>query len=348
MSFKTSTGRVSTGSVLRNGYSANGKISFDPRMVDRRGIWNAADLVTIGKCIFCSAENYSEVALRSDGLAIQECASCGLAFIDPRPSPSQLAAYYSDGYFCGERDFFHGKNYCLARDQSVSAGEVTGYREIVANFDLQGKTVLDVGCASGALLCLLREHKTKEVIGIDSAEYPVSFGIEHYGLDLRRATLEQAQLPSASFDLVTLIDLIEHVEDLHNFLREVRRVLKPAGNIFIITPNYLAYSFARNRWTCLYKDFEHLQYFGEQSLREVCGQIGWSLMKCWTDSAPFRTYEYPRLYKHGVHRLLHPGVSVRNGIAQFRYKRAAANQPLLGVNLNAIIRLQESKSFLPS
>lgn len=208
----------------------------------------------------------------------------------------------------------------------------------MANFRLKDKTVLDIGCASGALLYLLKAQQAKEVIGIDSAEYPVSFGKEKYGLDLRSVALEAAQLPGSYFDLITLIDVIEHVEDLNTFLSELGRVIKPGGYIFIITPNYLAYEFAGRQWTCLFKDFEHLQYFCEQSLNQVCEMFGWRLLKWWTDTVPFRTYEYPRLYKFGLHRVLHPSLAFKNRIRENRYNWAARKQNVVGGSLNAVLQ----------
>lgn len=324
--------------------SRNGTL-FEPRVVERLGIWNVADLVSVGKCFFCNNEGGREVAVRQDGLVIHECAGCGLAYVDPKPSPEQLVQYYTDGYFSGAKDFFHGKDYCLERDKGIRDRTVTGYREIITHLDLEGKAVLDVGCASGALLCLLRQRRASELVGIDSAEYPIAFGIEHYALDLRCSSLETAQLPSAHFDLVTLIDVIEHVENLNSFMVEVRRVLKPGGHLFIITPNYLSYSLARQDWSCLYKDFEHLQYFSEQSLREVCASVGIRLLKSWSDSIPFRTLEYPHLYKSGVHRLLHPWVAAQNSLAQIRYRQAVATQAWAGSNLIAILRAPEIETY---
>ncbi|MCU1265063.1 MAG: hypothetical protein JWM21_1381 [Acidobacteria bacterium] len=317
-------------------YSTNGL--FDLRLVARRQIWAADELVRVGRCLFCGNEDCPEVAIRQDGLVIHECSVCGLAYIDPRPGPEQLARYYSDGYFNGAKDFFQNKDYCLERDNAIRTEAVTGYREIVNHLDISGKRVLDIGCASGALLYLMRECGAGEVVGIDSAAYPIAFGIENYGLDLRCSDLENARLPDAHFDLITLIDVIEHVENLPSLLSELRRVLRPGGHVFIVTPNYLGYFLARDKWTCLYKDFEHLQYFSEQSLREVFRSVGIRLLKFWTESVPFRTFGYPHLYRSGIHRLLHPLVAAKNTLAQTRYKRAMATQLYAGSNLIAVLQ----------
>ena len=78
--------------------------------------------------LFCGSRDSHEAAIRKDGLVIKECSNCGLAFVDPRPSPRQLAQYYDVGYFNGAKDFFHGKDYCLERDKSIRTGAVTGYQ----------------------------------------------------------------------------------------------------------------------------------------------------------------------------------------------------------------------------
>jgi 2-polyprenyl-3-methyl-5-hydroxy-6-metoxy-1,4-benzoquinol methylase len=310
---------------------------FEKSLVDQKGIWDWRELVEVGECVLCSSRDYREVVIRQDGLPIQECAPCGLAFVDPRPSPQQLKEYYSRGYFSGEKDFFHGKDYCLERDKAIESGLLTGYREIVSNFDLEGKAILDIGCASGALLSSLKKHNPKELVGIDSAEYPVTFGRERYDLDLRRQTLVEANLPADHFDLVTLIDVIEHVEDLGGFLIESRRVVKPCGNIFVVTPNYLSFSVAKKAWVSLYQDFEHLQYFSRQSLTAACARAGFRMVKSWTDSMPFRIRPYPTLHRRNLHRLLHPCTALENAAFSLRYKLADRKDRSAGLVLKAVL-----------
>ena len=290
-----------------------------------------------GRCSLCLSTERRGVAVRQDGLPIQECLSCGLAYVDPRPSSEQLNSYYNKGYFSGGKDFFRGKDYCLERDKAISRRDVTGYREVVSHFEMKGKAVLDIGCASGALLCLLRDHGAEEVVGIDTVEYPVSFGRAQYELDLRCTTLEEASLPDAQFDLITMIDLLEHLEDLNSALTQIRRILKPAGSVFIITPNYEAHVLARQKWVCLHQDFEHLHYFSEQSLRRICMQMGFSLRKSWTDSIPFRIVNYPAIRKHNLHRILHPWVALNNAYSRANHVLSSRMHRNAGSTLHAIL-----------
>lgn len=321
--------------------SSNGR-GLDRALIEARGVWRAGDLITQSRCPLCSSESHRTVVTREDGLPIQECIACGLAYVDPRPSSRQLADYYSSGYFSGQKDFFKGKDYCLERDSGIGEGAVTGYREIASNLEIENKVILDIGCASGALLQVLRRHHPKELIGVDTSDYPVTFGKTRYGLDLRCESLHSAAFANNYFDLITAIDTIEHVEDLTSFLSELRRVLKPDGSVFLITPNFLAYELARDEWTCLYKDFEHLQYLSPRSLIELCRSTGLKLQKAWTDTQPFRVFEYPRLYKNRLHAFFYPHVAVRNGLARYKYQRAVKVQPHLGANFNLVLSVRNA------
>lgn len=308
-----------------------------PSPVGARQVWDSGRLVLNARCAFCASEEFREVSTRSDGLKIKECLECGLAYVDPRPSSSQLLEYYDAGYFSGEKDFFEGRDYCRERDAALATGDVTGFREVASNFECGGKTILDIGCATGSLLCLLKSLGPKELIGIDVAEYPISYGVERYGLDLRRATLESAGFPDEYFDLIIMTDVIEHVEELPRFMPELRRVLRPGGSVYLITPNYSAYRHAGERWSCLHKDFEHLHYFSPESLRLIAARSNFRLAKWWTDGVPFELASYSKFYPMGLHRFLDPRVAAKNALWKLRYKLSRSGRRDLGHNLHAIL-----------
>jgi SAM-dependent methyltransferase len=83
--------------------------------------------------------------------------------------------------------------------------------------------------------------------GIDIAREPVEWGREALALDLRQTSLERLQEPEGSFDVVTMMDLIEHVVDLRGFMGRLASLLKPGGLVFVKTPNFGAYQFWGNR-----------------------------------------------------------------------------------------------------
>ena len=59
---------------------------------------------------------------------------------------------------------------------------------------------------------------------------------EKFGLKVKTGALESAAFPDESFDVITLLDVIEHLHDVRTMLKEIRRIIKPDGVFFIKTP----------------------------------------------------------------------------------------------------------------
>jgi SAM-dependent methyltransferase len=111
----------------------------------------------------------------------------------------------------------------------------------------RGKRVLDAGCGAGYGSAELADA-AERVTGIDIAQAAVDYARAHYALP--NLTFEPAsctQLPYAdgAFDLVVAFEVIEHLENWRDFLQEVRRVLAPAGQLIVSTPNRLYYTESR-------------------------------------------------------------------------------------------------------
>ena len=108
--------------------------------------------------------------------------------------------------------------------------------------DLTGRQVLDVGCGGGILaesMALRGAH----VLGIDMGEAPLAVAQLHQlesgaELDYRRTTAEQlAETEAARFDIVTCMELLEHVPDPASTVRACARLVKPGGHLFFSTIN---------------------------------------------------------------------------------------------------------------
>ena len=301
-------------------------------------IWDARLLVRSGRCALCSSGEAVQVGGRQDGLALFECRECALCFVDPRPSTQQLQDYYDVGYFSGNKDFFSGENYLEVRDRAIADGSVTGYREITSQLVLSGKNILEIGCGSGALLQALKPHGPAGMVGIDLAPYPIDYGRKRYSLDLRCCRLGEASFEKGTFDLVVMIDLVEHVENLPSFLREIGRVLRPGGEVFLLTPNYNAYTVARSFWPCLYKDFEHLQYFSPTSLHRAANEMGLALERWWTQGEPLKLSPYPCQLPQGLHRFRYPAVSFSNLAKKLLFRIRAFGRPDSNYDLCALLK----------
>lgn len=111
----------------------------------------------------------------------------------------------------------------------------------------RGRRVLDAGCGSGYGAAELA-HEASAVLAIDIAAEAIAYAREHYQADnlrFERASCLEIPTPDAAFDLVVAFEIIEHLSDWRGFLAEVRRVLAPAGQFLVSTPNKLYYAEAR-------------------------------------------------------------------------------------------------------
>lgn len=109
---------------------------------------------------------------------------------------------------------------------------------------LAGKSALDIGCGAG-LLCEPLARLGARVTGVDAAAENVSAAAAHaegMGLDIRYMAGEVGSLDIGTFDLVTCVEVIEHVADKPAFLREVAARLAPDGLLVMSTPNRTAAS----------------------------------------------------------------------------------------------------------
>lgn len=109
---------------------------------------------------------------------------------------------------------------------------------------LAGKSALDIGCGAG-LLCEPLARLGAAVTGVDAAAENVAAAAAHaegVGLDIRYMAGEVAGLDIGTFDLVTSVEVIEHVADKPAFLKDVAARLAPDGLLVMSTPNRTAAS----------------------------------------------------------------------------------------------------------
>lgn len=107
---------------------------------------------------------------------------------------------------------------------------------------LAGKEVLDVGCGGGILAEAMAQRGAK-VTGIDMGEAPLSVARLHQlesgvVVDYQQSTAEEfAEQHAERFDVVTCLEMLEHVPDPGSVIRACARLVKPGGHVFFSTIN---------------------------------------------------------------------------------------------------------------
>jgi 2-polyprenyl-6-hydroxyphenyl methylase/3-demethylubiquinone-9 3-methyltransferase len=115
---------------------------------------------------------------------------------------------------------------------------------IRARVELAGKRVLDVGCGGGILTESLAAAGAS-VVGIDAADRPLQVARLHAhesglaeAIDYQKSTVEEfAASHAGEFDVVTCLELLEHVPSPGSVIAACRRLLKPGGHLFLSTIN---------------------------------------------------------------------------------------------------------------
>src|SRR5260370_6683818 len=115
---------------------------------------------------------------------------------------------------------------------------ISGFVEhICSSLEKQPPHILDVGCGTGANLELLARYGNAE--GVDVSPDALAFCRERGLQKVRQGEAEHLPYADASFDLVTGLDVVEHLDDDVAGLREMRRVLRPGGRVLLFVPAFM-------------------------------------------------------------------------------------------------------------
>lgn len=169
---------------------------------------------------------------------LYRCRHCGNQFVCPVPSDETLAKMYGKEYF--ERDFHCGHSSHSAFDHQETCFP-EWYRQLVLQPPAR---ILEVGCATGYQLKVFQEAGF-QCTGIEFSQEAAEYARTAHGLDVITGSVLTAQLPEASFDLIYLHDVFEHIAAPVETLQRLFRWLKSGGFLVIVIPTQTNTLFSR-------------------------------------------------------------------------------------------------------
>jgi SAM-dependent methyltransferase len=139
--------------------------------------------------------------------------------------------------------------------------------------DLKGARLLDIGCAAGVLLAAAR-GRGAEVLGLEISESAATMARKVFGVEVLTGRLQDHSLPAEAFDVICMIDVIEHVLWPRDDMNIISRILAKNGLLCILTPNLRAHRIFGRRWHGFNASYEHILYFDRYSLTILMDQFG--------------------------------------------------------------------------
>lgn len=211
--------------------------------------------------------------------AVVRCNRCGFVFTTPRLNLAGRNAMYAEEYWksASPKDMGYA-SYFAERELYVETFR-RRLRGFVSRFKPRPGRVLDVGCAAGFSLEAFREAGW-EVWGVEVSTAASGFARDEMGLpNIFTGDLREAGLEKGFFDLVTMWEVVEHVEDPVATLALARELLKPDGALLLSTQNVNA-SFPDimgEKWHH-YKYEEHIYHFSPPTIRRALEMAGFETL----------------------------------------------------------------------
>ena len=161
------------------------------------------------------------------------------------------------------------------------------FETITAMIEKSSRRILDIGCNGGTFSKIIKDAAGKaNLIGIDINKQSVKYAVyKNNGITFLVADGQKLPFKNNSFDLVTCLEMLEHVPSPELVINEVNRCLDKDGQIILLVPNSVNFLFRIiwYAWTNLGKgriwNEAHLNDFDEEQLLTIILKFGFELIK---------------------------------------------------------------------
>ena len=228
------------------------------------------------RCPLCSQP--AKFTFQKGGYTYNRCDSCRTLFVADNLEPEQIHPYYSEDYFEANASTHESskerRGYPSYKEAEESLKNSFRFKlNLIRKYVDQGK-LLEVGAAYGTFMSMANQYF--KCTGMDVSAYASQVARETYGLDVRQGSIEQRlSFEDNFFDVVVMWDVIEHLVQPIDGLKEACRVLKPGGMLFFSTDdanNWLP-RLLGSKWWALAAPL-HICHFSKKGAEAAFHQTG--------------------------------------------------------------------------
>ena len=246
------------------------------------------DMLQYVSCDLCG-ERKSELKYKTRKLnrQIVKCSRCGLLYVNPQNAQNLTYDFEENGNRQSrfhEMHDFASKRFGLSNEEICSQEEdwrilhFADRAERVLKYRTSGR-LLDVGCARGLFLSNFIDKRSFDISGIEPRHWICAKAAKRLGNRVFCGTLKEAKLPDAHFDVVTMINLIEHLPSPKDALLEVNRIMKPGALLMVETPDaggFLTWIMG-GRWFH-FLESEHNYFFTKATINDLLSKMGFKII----------------------------------------------------------------------
>lgn len=228
-------------------------------------------------CSVCSSEQ-GLLLFELSGYAVSRCDRCSHVFVSSSIAAGALDGAYGRAYYDsgGAADCVGYEDYLRDIDTRTR-----GFRDRLAQIERYVGTrghLLDYGCAVG-LMVKAAADAGWTAVGYERSDWAAQYGRDTFGLDIVRGDGESIPQFEGRFHVVTMWDVLEHLEHPREVLESVAGWLKPGGLLALNTVNSssLGARLAGAHWRHLAPP-HHLQFFSRASLERLLQDCGFDVI----------------------------------------------------------------------
>ncbi len=243
------------------------------------------------KCPVCSSSAIQPSLTTADNtvsgkfFSVWECRDCTLRFTQDVPDEESIGVYYKSENYISHTNTSKGlinKLYQQVRKITLQQKR----KLVIKATGLHKGVLLDVGSGTGAFVETMKKSNW-QVTGIEPDADARKTAVVLNKTELLDAAVF-FDLPAEKYDAITLWHVLEHVHRLHDYIFQLKKILKPEGRIFIAVPNYTSKDAAvyKEYWAA-YDVPRHLYHFSPLSMKHLLENHGLKIEQykpMWYDS----------------------------------------------------------------